>query len=410
MILRLGKVDKGQMPTNRAEFLAPYHISMAPMLKEKLKFRDEALGKWRNFLEVEGKQIAQLQQFLKDSGFMPKANVDGIFGYATTAAVRLFQEYVRTIEGKKDIGIPDGVVGKNTLKYIQEWKDTKEGTENYVCEWGKASSLQPSQNYQHWLRLLAKGQQHYQNNKHQILEHIEHFAQPTDTQKIENWDTSANSIHLIGIRRNQEKASSDRRENDDLFVLLIKGMVFYFWGSTDPNPGMAQRSDIPFLVEGQHKYGFGWHKIHSYNKIYKALRPAEHGVLVYRDKDYNQALTDFDVIHGLDPHPNQTINIHWSGIGRTNFSAGCQVLAGASYINHQDKLIDCRFFAAPSYAALGTKTRGAYNVLADLILTYAPSNVRTLTYTLTRDDMAFLSDELTVGVIREVVGRLKKKH
>lgn len=171
--------------------------------------------------------------------------------------------------------------------------------------------------------------------------------------------------------------------------------------------GMAARKDIPFLIEGQHEYGFGWHKVSSYNKIYKALRPANNGVLVFRDSNGNQALDAADLLKGLDPNPNTTINIHWSGIGTTNFSAGCQVIAGASYLNHLGNLVNCRDFAAKSYAGLGKKTRGAYNVFADLILSYAPLGVRTLAYTLTRDDTAFLSDELTVEVIEEVVGRLQ---
>ena len=115
------------------------------------------------------------------------------------------------------------------------------------------------------------------------------------------------------------------------------------------------------------------------------------------------------MVQGLDPAPNKTINIHWTGIGKTNFSAGCQVIAGASYINHKESFIDCRHFASTSYAELGgRKTRGAYNLLADLILTYAAPEVRTVTYTLTRDDTAFLSDELTVEIIGEVVRRLRE--
>ena len=132
-------------------------------------------------------------------------------------------------------------------------------------------------------------------------------------------------------------------------------------------------------------------------------------MLVFRDKDGNQALTEAELVQGLDPTPNPTINIHWSGIGKTNFSAGCQVIAGGSYINHKESIINCHHFAAPSYNQLGgRKTRGAYNLLADLILTYAPDGVRTLAYTLTRDDTAFLSDQLTVDMIGQVVQRLKE--
>ena len=156
-------------------------------------------------------------------------------------------------------------------------------------------------------------------------------------------------------------------------------------------------------------YTFGWHKVTNEKKIYRALRPASEGVLVFRDKDGNQALTEADLVKGLDATPNKTINIHWSGIGKTNFSAGCQVIAGASYINDKKTLINCRHFASTSYGELGgRKTRGAYNLLADLILTYAPAGVRTLTYTLTRDDTAFLSDQYTVETIGKMVEQLQK--
>lgn len=39
--LKLGRVDQGQLPQDIDKFLAPYHLSMSPALKAKLKFRDE---------------------------------------------------------------------------------------------------------------------------------------------------------------------------------------------------------------------------------------------------------------------------------------------------------------------------------------------------------------------------------
>ena len=409
--LRLGKVDKGNLPTDVATFLAPYHPFMAATLKKKLKFRDEGNAIWRKFQEIQGTAIQELQEFLKETGFMPKANVDGIYGYGTTAAVRLFQEYVRTIDKDVTIGKPDGIAGPNTLAHIDKWKKEKTGTDEYISQWGRASVATPSEEYKHWMSLLAKGKQHYLTTEHQILKHIDNFPSPTDTRKIQDWDVSTNTIHLLGIRRNQEESLANHK-NDDLFILLIKGMVFCFWGSTDPNPEMAKKTSeplAPFLIEGQHEYTFGWHKVSSYNQIYKALRPASTGVIVFRDIDNNYGLTEEDILKGLDDRLATDINIHWSGIGSYNFSAGCQVVAGGSYINHLGDLIDCREFASRSYKGLKNgQTRGAYNMLADLILTYAPIGVTTLAYTLTRDDTAFLSDQLTVELIEEVVKQMKK--
>jgi len=42
--------------------------------------------------------VAAVQQALKTTGFFPGGKVDGICGYRTRAAMRLFQEYVRSVE------------------------------------------------------------------------------------------------------------------------------------------------------------------------------------------------------------------------------------------------------------------------------------------------------------------------
>ena len=409
-VLRLGRVDQGSTPSSKTEFLSMYHASLSPTLQRKLKFRDEGNSIWRPFEEIPGSKIKELQQFLKDAGFMPKSNVDGIFGYATAASVRLFQEYVRTIDCNESIGAPDGEVGPNTWSYIDKWKKDKKGTPDFVCSWGRASAANPSQDFSQWMALLEKAKTHYLNNYNPILDFIEKYTGVSDTKKVMDWDTSKETIHLIGIRRNQDKVEW-KRENDDLFALLIKGMVFLFWGSTDPSQKMAKLIDVKneaFLLEGQHKYKFGWHKVGNYNKVYRALRPAGKGVLVFRDRNDDNALTDSDLTTGIDNKPNTTINIHWSGIGRTNFSAGCQVIAGSSYITNTGDLVDCSSFAAASYDTLGQgQTRGAYNVLTDLILSYAPLGVQTIAYTLGRDESTFLTNYFDEKKIAWMVNTMK---
>ena len=47
------------------------------------------------------------------------------------------------------------------------------------------------------------------------------------------------------------------------------------------------------------------------------------------------------------------------------------MISGKSYINHQNELIDCSAFASPGYTNLGPMTRGAYNVLLDLITIFS---------------------------------------
>lgn len=398
--LRLGKVDQGSMPTDRRKYLGGFHAAMSPALQGKLSFRDEADHAWQPFQEIPGSPVRDLQQFLKEAGFMPKANMDGVFGYATQAAVRLFQEYVRTVDGKPAIGPPDGIAGPNTLNFVAQWKAERQGTPDFVCQWGSHSPQQGTADFNKWITLLQKAKAHYLNSPNEILQLSEKYARPTDTQKIKDWDTSPETIHLIGIRRNQD-ATAQKRENDDLFVLLIRGMVFKFWGSTDPSQTMAgERRDEPFLLEGQHRYQFGWHKVSDAQQVYRALKPAQHGVLVFRDRDNNNALTASDIARGLDANPNLSINIHWSGKGETNYSAGCQVIAGQSYSNHQGKVIDCSGFASPGYAGLQDgKTRGAYNVFTDLLLSYAPVGVTTIAYTLARDESFLLSEDINEGTL-----------
>lgn len=405
--LKLGATDLGQLPSDPSEFLAPYHPFMTEAMKNKLAFRDEGNHQWRPFQEIEGENVRTLQTFLRDAGFMPTAGVDGIFGYRTLAGLRLFQEYVRTVDGKTEIGKPDGIAGPNTWKFIEQWKTDRAGTPEFVCQWNQHAQ-QPTENYQEWMELLRAAKEFYISNHHPIIEMTGQFPKKSDTLPVADWDVSSDQIHLIGIRRNEENEVGQRRENDDLFALLIHGMVFYFWGSTDPNPGMASRTDIPFLTEGQHLYTFGWHKVSEAHKVYQALRPASNGVLVFRDRNVNRAFDLVDLISGLDSAPNPTINIHWSGIGKTNFSAGCQVIAGQSYLNHNSKLVDCSSFASVTYRDLGHgKTRGAYNLLSDLILNYAPVGVQQVRYTLGRDETSFLSPKLNSTWIGEKIDQLK---
>ncbi len=413
--LRLGKVDQGFKPADQASFFMRFHAVLSKALREKMAFRDEGDGRWRPFEEVPGIPVSTLQKFLKEAGFMPNAKVDGIFGYATHAGVRLFQEYVRSVEGDTSIGTPDGIAGRNTFRHIEKWKNEKSGTPRFKCEWASNSPSNGTAEFNKWIRLLEKAKRHYLADPHPILQFFEKHAKKSDTRKIKDWDTSPNTIHLIGIRRNQE-IRARKRINDDLFVLLINGQVFKFWGSTDPSQSMAfnvktqkGRKDEPFLIEGQHLYKFGWHKVSDGRRVYRALKPALHGVLVFRDRDNNDALTEEDIRKGLDDDPNFSINIHWSGKGHSNYSAGCQVIAGQSYINHKGHVVDCSAFASPGYGDLArNKTRGAYNMLTDLILNYAPPGIFTVTYTLSRDETFFLSDDIDEKVLEGWLKAMQK--
>jgi hypothetical protein len=253
------------------------------------------------------------------------------------------------------------------------------------------------------MKTLALAKSSYTESPAAVLKATAQYAEKTDTRKLSEWTFDSADIHLIGIRQH-EQLSAERRQSDDIFVLLINGMVFKFWGSADPSAHMSGRDDEAYLVEGQHKYRFSWHKISDSNKVYRALRPYRHGVLVFRDRDSNNALTLADVEAGSDRKTNHTINIHWSGIGSSNWSAGCQVIAGKSYINDSGQIIDCSRFAALNYSELNNthrKTKGAYNMLADLVLCYAPPSVDYLLYSLGRDESFSLSDAFDQNYVKD---------
>ena len=407
-VLYLGSCDAGKKPKNRKDFLKPYHID--GLLIDKVSFRDDDRTKWRSFREGTGNNVLRLQQFLFNAGFMPRCAFDGVFGYVTQAAVRLFQEYVRTMENVTNM-VPDGIVGSGTMHHIKRWEKEKK-----VSEWGNMSSNKPSKAYNNWMQLLHEAKLHYTVNPDPILKHLNGLSKTYSTKKPSDWKFNVNDVHLIGIRRKQTQ-SAIKRENDDLFFLLINGMVFTFWGSTDASVNMAQRKDEAFLIEGQHLYRFGWHKIFVEKKIYRALKPQNSkGVMILRDWDDDNAYTNKDIkikdhqgnLKGLRVNPS--INIHWTGIGRTNFSAGCQVIAGKSYLNHKNELQDCSKFASVSYGGLtnsNKKTKGAYNVFTDLILCYAPKNVTHLYYTLGREASLDLSSNFGAQYASSTLKQLK---
>ena len=303
--------------------------------------------------------VAAMQQALKTIGFFPGGKVDGICGYRTRAAMRLFQEYVRSVEQQQSV--PDGRFGPSTQGHLQRWLNKSVASEwaPTIAQW-RAGTLGPTE-YTDWLSLLGKVKAKYLAGPTEMLKLVNAFSGKTDTRKVADWEFAPNAIHLVGVRR-----SAKTNKFDDLFVLLIKGLVFKFQGSTDPG-ATSNPLGAPFLVQGQHDYHFGWHK-----SQHLALRPSDKGVLVVRSKgDFR--LDDADVKKGLES--NSTIHIHWGGKGQTfdvnNWSEGCQVLAGSAYIGPNNQRIDCSSFVATNNTEVAgnpSKTRGAYNLIADLVL------------------------------------------
>lgn len=302
--------------------------------------------------------IAAVQQALRDIGFFPGGKVDGICGYRTQSAIRLFQEYVRSVE-KLDL-VPDGRFGPKTQVHLERWlAQGLQSTWAPAIDAWKTGARSPSE-YGDWLALLEAVKRQHLVQPSRILQMVDDFRRPSDTHKVADWDFSRAAAHLVAIRR-QEAAG----RFDDIFVLLIKGLVFKFQGTADPGAS-SHSAGPPYLVPGQHDYHFGWHK-----SSYLALRPKSAGVLVVR-AGADRKLTDADLAKGLEA--NATINIHWGGRGMdreiNNWSEGCPTINGTVYLNANDELVSCAAFAATTPAEASShpsRTRGAYNVLVDLV-------------------------------------------
>ncbi|MCK4790720.1 MAG: peptidoglycan-binding protein [Desulfobacteraceae bacterium] len=419
--LKLGCVDRGAMPPSKDDYTRKYHRSG---MKQGLL--QDPNGNLRELTEMDNTPVKDVQTVLRTAGFYRYGEIDGIYGYRTLSAVRLFQEYVRNLENKTDIGVPDGIAGKKTHSHLQRWIDN-----NLAAHWNIFNPNSPTDEYKKWLQSLEKIKEHYKKNTDQPdIKLLNRFSGVTDTIKINDWDFDKDKIHILGIRR-EENVSEKRKANipqgrpvDDVFVLLINGMTFTFWGSTDPSQKQAmplyhtegeKKGELkragtwkePFILRGQHKYRLWWH--HS---KYRAYHPERHGVLVVRDVSGDDALTLADYADDRDAQANKSINIHWSGIGTSNYSAGCQVVAGKSYITYTDRKVDCSKYTARWTSELGSdKTRGAYNVLIDLITVFSKKlrmqGGDILYYTLIYDDDLDLIPETGKDLAKDTLERLK---
>ena len=390
-LLRLGRIDANVhlAPEDKRAYFDLYHHPHG-FDRDELRFRDDSRNLWRAVETINGQRIVTLTRFLQSAGFMPHATHDGIFGYITQAAVRLFQEYVRTEDtpgSEPPECWPDGVVGPSTQAHIDRWR-----ADRLTARWRRYA---PSRDHLQWFDWLDRAADFYRVHPSPSMQAVVGATALGDTLPPQAWRFDPRDPHLIGIRRNAQKMQADngKRNTDDLFVLLINGNTFYFFGSTDPNP--SSRSEA-YLTEGQHVYRFNWHNIgvRRRERIYKAARPAGAGVLVLRDVHGHNALTETNVRDGFDPAPNPTINIHWSGLGHSNWSAGCQVIAGARYVDDRGRRVDCTSYAARNDRERGTRrvdggprlSMGAYTVLSDLLLAYTtptdPAQKPTFRYTL----------------------------
>jgi len=303
--------------------------------------------------------VKEAQQGLKDLGFFPGGQVDGIYGYRTQSASRLFKEYVRSVERLECM--PDGQFGPKSQEHLRRWlrDGLRPNWQPAVDAW-TAGTL--SGEFAAWLAWLDAIKAKYLAAPSPVLKLVNQFKVPSDTRKVKDWDFSPKTgVHLIRIRREVMSGKFD-----DIFLLLIKGLVYKFQGTTDPG-ATKNPAGVPFLVPGQHDYHFGWHQ-----STYLALKPERRGVIVVRaGKDGK--LTPEDLDRGLEV--NNTIDVHWGGrglLGQVNsWSEGCQVITGSVYVDPANHLVSCKPLAAVTPPEPrdpeSKKTRGAYNVLLDLV-------------------------------------------
>jgi hypothetical protein len=359
-VIRLGSFDSGVAQRDRDAYVKQVEaITRVPLSEvadgsDKLSFAESVPDPQKPM------SVAAIQRGLTAAGFFPGGKADGICGYRTRSAMRLFQEYVRAVE--KRPSVPDGLFGPSSQEHLRRWLDGGLTTEwAPTIESWKAGTLGDTE-YTQWLSLLTRVKDKYAAAPNRMLQMVNAFTPVTDTRRVADWDSNPAGIHLVGIRRNEVT-----NKFDDIFVLLIKGLVFKFQGSTEPGAS-THPSGLPFLVQGQHDYRFGWHK-----KQYLALRPLhlDRGVLVVRSRN-DARVDDADLDKGLEA--NASINVHWGGKGMKfevkTWSEGCQVINGTAYMDPKNELIDCSSFAATNNSEVAgnpSKTRGAYNVLVDLV-------------------------------------------
>lgn len=384
-MITLGTVDRGIPESAIGDYVK--RANRLTGVSDWNRLRGDGADDWRDFRTADPGDIgvAELQGFLRDAGFLPHGRIDGICGYRTAAAIRLFQEYVRSVEGDAGIGMPDGQLGPKSAGHVRRWQAARKR-----ADWvGLDTAASPA--CARWMAFLQRVRDQRRAHPDRLSDMVQAWAAPSDTVRPAAWDLDPRRIHFVGIRRNAPQAG--QQVYDDVFILLVRGLAFRFLGSTDPGHTVHPRG-FPFLVPGQHEYRFGWHK-----QTYHALKPAAGGVLVVRSRDV--AFTEEDLASGLER--NNTINVHWGGEGLAGvvgkWSEGCQVIAGKGYFNHLGRAIDCTRFAATTSAQLGTRidgvyqTRGAYTLLADLGAAFSGGTDNTVRYTLlTGDDLALAPD------------------
>ena len=165
------------------------------------------------------------------------------------------------------------------------------------------------------------------------------YEPPSDTRKVDEWDFDTGEAHLIAIRKLPLiPRVFDAKKDDALFVLLVDGETYVFYGftghfDTTVKKGTRGKTKTGFIAEGQHKY-----RIEN-TGAERRLVPYEDGVLLFQDRDKNRQLSDKEVKAGLYPEPIETANIQWYPLGNSNTLTGIQFISEDSYLDPRNEIV-----------------------------------------------------------------------
>ena len=201
------------------------------------------------------------------------------------------------------------------------------------------------------------------------LEHtmVMEFDTPSDTRKVDEWDFDTGEAHLIAIRKLPLiPRVFDARKDDALFVLLVDGKTYVFYGFTGHFDATDQasprdRTKTGFIAEGQHKF-----KIDNTGSE-RLLIPYQEGVLLFQDRDKNRELSARDLKSGLYPEPIETANIQWHPLGKTNTLTGVQFISENSYLDPNDEIVSSSVIDELTGELTHNSSVNAYDTFVDRI-------------------------------------------
>ena len=208
LVIQLASFDSGVSTTDREAYVKEVEaVTRLPFGSvragnDRLAFRPHAPDARQPM------SVSSVQEGLKAIGFFPGGKVDGICGYRTLSAIRLFQEYVRSVE--KLPCVPDGLFGPSSQEHLTRWLDHGAGTTwAPAIEAWRTGTLGQSE-YTRWLALLEGVKARSLANPDRMLQMVNAFDGATDTRKAARWDfTPAGNIHLVGIRRSEASGRFD---------------------------------------------------------------------------------------------------------------------------------------------------------------------------------------------------------